>query len=47
LRTHALADGRVSAADLTSLRRAADPAEVLDMVNEGHRLQRRRGRARR
>jgi uncharacterized protein (TIGR00730 family) len=47
LETHALADGRISAADLTSLRRAADPAEVLDMVNEGHRLQRRRGRPRR
>jgi uncharacterized protein (TIGR00730 family) len=47
LRTHALADGRISTADLSSLHRAAGPAEVLAMVNEGHRLQRRRGRARR
>jgi hypothetical protein len=47
LRTHALADGRISDAELSALRRAGDPAEVLDMVNEGHRLQRRRGRPRR
>jgi uncharacterized protein (TIGR00730 family) len=46
LRTHALADGRISAGDLSSLHRAGDPAQVLDMVNEGHRLQRRRGRPR-
>ena len=47
LRTHALADGRISDAELSALRRAGDAAEVLDMVNEGHRLQRRRGRPRR
>jgi hypothetical protein len=47
LRTHALADGRISDADLGSLRCAGNPAEMLDMVNEGHRLQRRRGRPRR
>jgi uncharacterized protein (TIGR00730 family) len=44
LRARALADGRISGADLSSLHRADDPAAVLDLVNEGHRRQRRRGR---
>ncbi len=47
LRARALADGRISAADLSSLHRAEDPAAVLDLVNAGHRRQRRRGRPRR
>jgi hypothetical protein len=44
LRARALADGRITAADLSSLHRAEDPAAVLELVNEGHRRQRRRGR---
>jgi hypothetical protein len=44
LRARALADGRISAADLSALHRAEDPAAVLELVNEGHRRQRRRGR---
>jgi uncharacterized protein (TIGR00730 family) len=44
LRARALADGRISGADLSSLHRADDPAAVLDLVNDGHRRQRRRGR---
>ena len=44
LRARALADGRISAADLSALHRAEDPAAVLDLVNEGHRRQRTGGR---
>jgi hypothetical protein len=44
LRARALADGRITAADLSSLHRAEDPAAVLELVNEGHRRQHRRGR---
>ena len=44
LRARALADGRIRAADLSALHRAEDPAAVLDLVNEGHRRQRTRGR---
>jgi len=44
LRARALADARISAADLSSLHRANEPAAVLELVNEGHRRQRPRGR---
>jgi uncharacterized protein (TIGR00730 family) len=44
LRSRAVADGRISAAELSSLRRAEDPKAVLDLVNEGHRRQRGRRR---
>jgi uncharacterized protein (TIGR00730 family) len=42
LKDHALRDGRISAADLRSLQCAADPATVLELVEEGHRRQRER-----
>jgi len=40
LRGHALADGRVAAADLDSMALAAGPAEVLAIVDAAHRRQR-------
>ena len=44
LRARAMADGRIGASDLSSLHRAEHPAAVLELVDEGHRRQRRRGR---
>ncbi|HEX3974938.1 MAG TPA: LOG family protein [Solirubrobacteraceae bacterium] len=40
LRHRALADGRISPVDLGLLLRADEPAEVLELVQEGHRRQR-------
>ncbi|MGA2015195.1 MAG: TIGR00730 family Rossman fold protein, partial [Solirubrobacteraceae bacterium] len=43
LRGHALADGRVDAADLDSMALAAGPAEVLAIVDAAHRRRRAGG----
>ncbi len=40
LREGALADGRIGPDDMSLLLRADDPAEVLELVREGHRRQR-------
>jgi uncharacterized protein (TIGR00730 family) len=40
LRERALADGRISPADMSLVLRAEEPAEVLELVREGHRRQR-------
>jgi uncharacterized protein (TIGR00730 family) len=42
LQDRALADGRITPADLRSLHRARDAAAVLKLVEEGHRRQRER-----
>ena len=47
LKARALADGRISVADLGSLRRADGPDDVLALVDRGHERQRERARARR
>jgi uncharacterized protein (TIGR00730 family) len=47
LKARPLADGRISAADLGSLRRADHPGDVLTFVNEGHRRQREQARMQR
>jgi hypothetical protein len=43
LRARALADHRISAADLTGLLRTSDPAEIVRLVRAAHRRQRERG----
>jgi uncharacterized protein (TIGR00730 family) len=40
LRDRALADGRIDADDVNLIARAAGPADVLELVREGHRRQR-------
>jgi uncharacterized protein (TIGR00730 family) len=47
LRQRALADGRISPADLDSMSRADGAEEVLELVQEGHRRQRARARTQR
>jgi uncharacterized protein (TIGR00730 family) len=47
LRAHALADGRISSTDLRSMRVAAGPAEVLEIVAAGESEQRAEARGRR
>ncbi|HET8978998.1 MAG TPA: TIGR00730 family Rossman fold protein [Solirubrobacteraceae bacterium] len=44
LRRRALADGRIDAADVDSLRLAAEPEQVLEIVAAAHRRQREHGR---